>query len=123
MPYVAPQSPAHSTPAESTERRPIVVWDIVLTSVLILLSVGLAWLLGILGIFLAVTQCSADCSGLTIGATVATFAPAAAVLISTIVAIIRMVRRRRAFWVPIIGMAAAVLMTVLGGTIAFLSLG
>ena len=98
--------------------------SVLVTSALLLLSVALAWVLGIMGIFLAVTNCSAaDCSGLTIGSGIATFGPAAVVLISIVISIVRLVQRRRAFWVPIIGMVVAVLMTVLGGAVAFVSIG
>ena len=94
------------------------------TSALLLLSVGLAWVLGVMGICLAVTNCSAaDCTGLTIGSGIATFGPASVVLISIVISIVRMVQRRRAFWVPIIGMVVAVLMTVLGGTVVFMTIG
>jgi uncharacterized membrane protein YhaH (DUF805 family) len=89
-----------------------------------LLSVGLAWVLGIMGIFLAVTNCSdADCTRLTIGSGIATFGPAAVILVSIVISIIRLVRRRRAWWIPIVGMVAAVLMTVLGGVIVFVPIG
>ncbi|TFD63076.1 hypothetical protein [Cryobacterium ruanii] len=98
--------------------------SVLVTSALLLLSVALAWVLGIMGILLAVTNCSAaDCSGLTIGSGIATFGPAAVVLISIVISIVRLVQRRRAFWVPIIGMVVAVLMTVLGGAVAFVSIG
>ncbi|MDJ0378633.1 DUF6264 family protein [Cryobacterium sp. PH31-L1] len=70
------------------------------------------------------TNCSAtDCTWLTIGSGIATFGPASVVLISMVISIVRMVQRRRAFWVPIIGMVVAVLMTVLCGTVAFMTIG
>ncbi|WP_105036477.1 hypothetical protein [Cryobacterium aureum] len=111
-------------PTENPSGPSSTLGSILATSALLLLSIALAWVLGIIGIFLAVTNCSAaDCTGLTIGAGIATFGPASVVLISIVISIVRLVQRRRAFWVPIIGMVLAVLMTVLGGTVAFMTIG
>ncbi len=111
-------------PMENPSAQSSSLGSVLLTSALLLLSVALAVVLGIMGIFLAITDCrAADCSGVVVGSGIATFGPAAVVLISIVFSIVRLVQRRRAFWIPIMGMGAAVLMTVLGAAIVFGTIG
>lgn len=90
-------------------KRPIVVWDLVLTIVLLVLMVGAALLASFLSFFLAFAgdSCGAssvcDTDRIATGMLVAMIGPLFVGLIALIAAVIVLVLRRIAFWIPIVG--------------------
>src|SRR4051794_36479185 len=94
--------------------RVVKAWDVVLTIALILLGSGLVVVLVILGALLGIAgdgcnefACSFTQIGL--GILVAIAAPVVLFLIAIVVSIVFLVKRRRAFWVPLAGIVLAVL--------------
>ena len=86
------------------------VWDLVLAIVLLVVLAGAAALASYLGIFLAFASdsCgtgSCDLEAMSIGIWVAITAPWAVFVIALVVAIVLIVVRRIAFWVPLLGLA------------------
>ena len=85
-------------------------WDIGLTVGLLVLDLAIAVLAGFAGLFLVFASDScgsgSTCNsvGLSLGVAVAVFAPAVVLLIAVTVAVILLVRRRVAFWVPLAGL-------------------
>ncbi len=100
------------------------VWDLVLTVVLGLLLLAAAAVGALLGLLLALVgdSCGASvqCSTgqLTAGVVVAAAGPAVVAVIAIIVLVRRLVRRRLAFWVPLVGLAAAVAVWFGGAALA-----
>jgi hypothetical protein len=97
--------------------RPVRVWDVVLTIVLVVGSAVLAALASLMGMFLVMASdpCGAlTCSSelITLGWLMGMILPWVAFLASTIVAIVLMVKRRLSFWVPLAGAAAIILALV-----------
>jgi uncharacterized BrkB/YihY/UPF0761 family membrane protein len=99
-------------------------WDVVLTIVLGVAGIGLVILLGFLGIFLAfasdscgTSTCNTDQIGT--GMLVAVVAPAALFLVALVIAVVRLVKKRRAFWVILVGYAVAILGWVAGAALVF----
>ena len=86
---------------------PVRVWDVVLTSVLLVLLGVLALIVSFFGFFLAmasdpcgVRDCSTELIGL--GMLTAVGLPWVVLLAAVVVAIVVMVKRRIAFWIPIV---------------------
>ncbi|ROP48574.1 hypothetical protein EDF44_2688 [Rathayibacter sp. PhB185] len=111
------------------QRRPVRVWDLVLTMVLILCALGATLLLSYFGLFFAMASdaCggSNDCDGDLIGWGVLVAAGGVWVpfLAAVAVSIVLLVRRRIAFWVPIAGLALSFGCTVVGGWMATVGSG
>ncbi|MCJ1686884.1 DUF6264 family protein [Rathayibacter sp. VKM Ac-2927] len=111
------------------QRRPVRVWDLVLTMVLILCALGATLLLSYFGLFFAMASdaCggSNDCDGDLIGWGVLVAAGGVWVpfLAAVAVSIVLLVVRRIAFWVPIAGLALSFGCTVLGGWMATVGSG
>ena len=89
--------------------------DVVLSVVFALLAAALAIILGILGITLAFMgdSCGAsavcDYTQLSAGILLAMMLPAVITVVFIVWMIVRLVRRKRAFWVPLVGAVAAVI--------------
>ena len=98
--------------------------DIVLSLVFAVLGAGLAIVLGILGITLAFAGDSCNASAacnfeqLSAGILLAMMLPAVLTVIFIVWMIVRLVRRKRAFWVPIVGAVAAGIGWALGFFVA-----
>ena len=97
--------------------RPVRVWDVVLTIVLVIGSAVLAAAASLMGMFLVMASdpCGArTCSSelITLGWLMGMILPWVAFLASTVVAIVLMVKRRLSFWVPLAGAAAIILSLV-----------
>ncbi|TCL83298.1 hypothetical protein EDF43_104352 [Rathayibacter sp. PhB179] len=111
------------------QRRPVRVWDLVLTMVLILCALGATLLLSYFGLFFAMASdaCggSNDCDTDLIGWGVLVAAGGVWVpfLAAVAVSIVLLVRRRIAFWVPIAGLALSFGCTVIGGWMATVGSG
>jgi len=103
MPY--PSAPA---------RRPVIVWDLVTSVILLVVSVVIAAALTFAAAFLVFA--SDPCGGATacdtgrmgVGFFVALLGPGAVTLVAIVIAIVLLVRRRVSFWVPLTGILLAV---------------
>ncbi|WP_127887570.1 DUF6264 family protein [Rathayibacter festucae] len=120
---------AGAAPTLDRSRRPVRVWDLVLTMVLILCALGATLLLSYLGLFFAMASDSCmggnDCDTGLIGWGVLVAAGGVWVpfLAAIAVSIVLLVVRRIAFWVPIAGLALSFGCTLLGGWMATVGSG
>ncbi len=99
------------------------VWDVVLTILFLVGDAVLAAIMSFFGFFLAmasdpcgVRECSSELIGL--GVLVAVALPWVFLLITVVVSIILLVRRRIAFWVPLVGAALIIGSWFVGAVIA-----
>lgn len=114
--------PPPSTGHQSTAHRPVRVWDIVVTAVLVVLLAIFAFFASFFGAFLAMA--SDGCGGgncdydlMMFGIGLALISPWVILLAAAVVAIVLLVRRRLAFWVPLIGAVLMVAMWMAGAAI------
>ena len=133
----AQAAPAQAAPAQPHDRyasatpakRPIVMWDLVTTIVLLVLMIGAALVASFLSFFLAFAgdSCGAssvcDYDRMATGMMVAMIGPLLVGLLALIAAVIVLVLKRIAFWIPIVGIlliagifAAGVAITISGVT-------
>ncbi|NUU06087.1 hypothetical protein HNO83_06950 [Leifsonia sp. C5G2] len=95
-------------------RRPVEVWDLVTTIVLLVIGGAITIGLTFFAFFLvfASDPCGAstvcDTGRMSAGFFVALLGPGAVAVATTIVAVVLLVRRRIAFWVPLAGIVLAV---------------
>jgi len=95
-------------------KRPVIVWDLVLTIVLLAVMVGAALLASFLSFFLAFAgdSCGAsvacDTDRIAAGMLVAMIGPLAVALLALIAAVVVLVLKRIAFWIPILGIVLVV---------------
>jgi heme/copper-type cytochrome/quinol oxidase subunit 2 len=98
-----------ATPEPTSQHRPVIVWDLILTIVFLVISVVLAVAMmgfGFLSNFTADSCETPSCfSTVATGSTIAIVTPLLIVLIALVVAIVRRAKRRIAFWVPLVGIA------------------
>nr|WP_309976156.1 DUF6264 family protein [Agromyces sp. 3263] len=95
--------------ASAAPKRPVVMWDLVLTIVLLVVMIGAALLASFFAVFLAFagdscgasTVCDYDRMGT--GMLIALVGPLVVGLLTLIAAVIVLVLRRIAFWIPIVG--------------------
>jgi hypothetical protein len=119
----AAADPASATVAPT--RPPRRVWDLVLTILLLVVYLGVTAMGSVLGFFLAFASDSCGASSVCnvdqigAGLTVAVYGVWAPVLVVLIVAIVLLVRRRLAFWVPLVGIALTIAIVVTGGALVF----
>lgn len=117
---IAPSYPAYPAPPV---KPPVRVWDVVLTSVLLVLLGVLALIVSFFGFFLAmasdpcgVRDCSTELIGL--GMLTAVGMPWVVLLAAVVVAIVVMVKRRIAFWIPIVAVPLVIGSWFVGAFIA-----
>jgi hypothetical protein len=90
-------------------KRPVIMWDLVLTIVLLVVMIGAALLASFLSFFLAFAgdSCGAsvtcDTDRIAAGMLVAMIGPLAVALLALIAAVVVLVLKRIAFWIPIVG--------------------
>lgn len=106
-PYAPPPAPWTAGPPPRV-KPPVKVWDVVVTIILLVGDAVLAALASLMGMFLVMASdpCGArDCSTelITIGWLMGMALPWVALVATAIVAIVLMVKRRLAFWVPLVG--------------------
>lgn len=100
-------------------------WDIVLTIILLVLNVGLAALATSLGVMLAFAGDScgviSTCNygQMAVGMMFAMVGPWVGFVTVAVFSIVFIVRRKRAFWLPLVGMALTIALTVLGVVLTF----
>ncbi|WP_343048661.1 DUF6264 family protein [Microbacterium immunditiarum] len=106
-PYGPPASPIAPYQPAPAAKPPARVWDVVLTVVLLVGLGVLALIVSFFGFFLAmasdpcgVRDCSTELIGL--GMLTAVALPWAVLLAAVVLAIVLLVRRRHAFWVPLV---------------------
>ncbi len=113
--------------AGSASPRPHRLWDIALSTVLLVGGAAAAGFGSVLALFLAFASdsCGAGCSitQMEVGMWTAILAPWVAWLAGVVVVILLLVRRRIAFWVPFAGLAAGVLGWLLGAWLVGAALG
>lgn len=108
--YGAPASPSpygYAVPP-APGKRPVRTWDLVITIILLVLAGVLAAITSFFGFFLAMAgdSCGArDCNSdlIAVGLMVAVALPWVMLIIVAVVAIVLLVKRRLAFWVPLVG--------------------
>ncbi|WP_353808973.1 hypothetical protein [Agromyces sp. SYSU T00194] len=124
-------TPGTSAPADAaapdgrTRRvRPVRVWDLVLSIVLVLLLIGVA----ITGVFigslfaLSAPNCvNGSCDLFTVGLNVAIWGPIVVGVVCLVATITLLVLRKRAFWVPLAGIAGVAVVVFVGGAIALIA--
>ena len=118
IPPAYPGGPAYSAEDAPPAKRPAKVVDIVITIVLLVADGVLAALASMMGMFLVMASdpCGnvlCDGSLIAIGWLMGMILPWVAFAITVVVAIILMVKRRMAFWVPLAGAVLIVLSLVL----------
>ncbi len=100
--------------ASAPPKRPVIVWDLVLTIVLLVLLVGVALLASFFSFFLAFASdpCGAsvtcDTDRMALGMLIAMIGPLAVGLVTLIAAIVVLVLKRIAFWIPIVGIVLVI---------------
>jgi len=105
-------------------KRPLVLWDIVLTIVLLIAGAVIAILLGVtaaIALGFATPESCFDCNNTQIffGQILGMFGPPVLYFVFIILTIVQLVRRRRSFWIPIVGVFVAVLVLLAGGAMVF----
>ncbi len=104
-------------------KRPVIVWDLVLTIVLLAVMAGLAFLLLFFSFFLAFAgdSCGAsstcDFDRMGTGMLVAMILPIVVAVIALVGAVVVLVLKRIAFWIPLVGMVLMVGAFALGAGI------
>lgn len=104
-------------------RPPVRTWDVIVTIVLLVLDLVLSLLVSFAGLFLVMASdpcgartCSTDLIG--IGVLVAVALPWLFLVIGVVVGIVLLVRRRIAFWVPLVAAPLIVASWFIGAAIA-----
>ena len=112
--------PAYAAAPAAPTKRPVVMWDLILTIVLLVVMIGLALLASFLSFFLAFASDSCG-SGITCdydrmatGMLLAMVGPLAVALLVLIAGVVMLVLRRRAFWIPIVGIVLVIAVFVGG---------
>ncbi|WP_394771268.1 hypothetical protein [Lacisediminihabitans sp.] len=96
-------------------RRPIIVWDLVLSILLTLLGLGIGALVSLSSIFLvmAADSCGAnrECNlpQLTAGWLIAMIGPSVVMLLTLVLTVVSLVRRRITWWLPLTGIVVELL--------------
>lgn len=95
--------------ASAPPKRPVIVWDLVLTIALLVVMIGAAVLASFLSFFLAFAgdSCGAsvtcDTDRIAAGMLVAMIGPLAVAMLALIAGAVVLVLKRIAFWIPIVG--------------------
>jgi hypothetical protein len=119
-----------TTTDPTAQPRPVIVWDVVLTIILLVVGASVAFGLVIFSAFLAFASdgcgsngspCNAD--QISAGMLIAAASPVLLFVLATIVAIVRMVKRRIAFWVGILSGLLPLIGFGIGAGIVFAAVG
>jgi hypothetical protein len=104
-------------------KRPVIVWDLVVTIVLLVLMAGLAFLLLFFAFFLAFASDSCGASSVCdydrigSGMLVAMLLPIVVAVLALVAAVIMLVLKRIAFWIPLVGVVLMIGAFALGAWI------
>ena len=109
-----PVEPAYAAAEAAPTKRPIIMWDLILTIVLLVVMIGVALLASFLSFFLAFASDSCG-SGITCdydrigtGMLIAMIGPLVVGMLALIAAVIVLVLKRIAFWIPIVGIVLVI---------------
>jgi hypothetical protein len=99
-------------------------WDLALSIALLVVNLLAGITMAVVAVLLVVTYdtCAVNvCNygGFTLGWFTAMLAPPLALTIAMVVTFVRLRRRRRAFWVPLVGIGVAVLLFFAGAQVVF----
>ena len=109
-----PVEPAYATTDAAPTKRPVIMWDLILTIVLLVVLVGVALLASFLSFFLAFAgdSCGSgitcDYDRISTGMLIAWIGPRAVGMLALIAAVIVLVLKRIAFWIPIVGIVLVI---------------
>ena len=126
-PYGPPPAEAYRSPysyaVAPSAKPPIRTWDLIVTIILLVLDGVLAAIMSFFGFFLAMAgdSCGArDCTAdfIAIGLMVAVGLPWLVLIVVAVVSIVLLVRRRLAFWVPLVGAVFIIGSWFIGAAIA-----
>ncbi len=106
--YAQPPAGAYGYVAPQPAKPPLRTWDLIVTIILLVLDGVLAAIMSFFGFFLAMAgdSCGArDCIAdfIAIGLMVAVGLPWVVLILVAVVSIVLLVKRRLAFWVPLVG--------------------
>ena len=109
-----PVEPAYAAAESAPTKRPLIMWDLILTIVLLVVMIGVTLLASFLSFFLAFAGDSCA-SGITCdydrmanGMLIAMIGPLAVGMLALIAAVIMLVLKRIAFWIPIVGIVLVI---------------
>ena len=116
------------TTIPTLSRRPPIVWDIVVSVILLLIGAAVSVVITFASLFLVMQSdsCGAVACNLdqfSIGWIVTMVAPTAILLATAVVAIVRMVKRRLAWWFVLIGIAVLLAVWGVGVWLVFSAVG
>lgn len=109
--------------ASAPPKRPVVMWDLVLTIVLLVLMVGTAIVASFLSFFLAFASdpcgsgITCDYDRMGTGMLIAMIGPLAVGLLALIAGVVVLVLRRIAFWIPLVGIVLVIAVFVAGAAL------
>ncbi|WP_448006555.1 hypothetical protein [Agromyces bauzanensis] len=104
-------------------RRPVIVWDLVLTIVLLVLLIGTALVASFLSFFLAFagdpcgSGITCDYDRMGTGMLIAMIGPLVVGLLALIAGVVVLVLRRLAFWIPLAGIVLVIGVFVAGAAL------
>jgi len=113
-PVEAPVEPAYAATDAAPTKRPLIMWDLILTIVLLVVMIGVALLASFLSFFLAFAgdSCGSgitcDYDRMSTGMLMAMIGPLAVGMLALIAAVIVLVLKRIAFWIPIVGIVLVI---------------
>lgn len=123
--YGGPPRPAYAaawSPVPPPGKPPVKSWDVAVTVILLIGDLGIAAVASFMAVFLVmasdpcgVRACSTEI--ITLGWLLGMGLPWLVLIVVAVISIVRLVRRRLAFWVPLVGAAAIVLSLVLAFSI------
>jgi hypothetical protein len=104
-------------------KRPLIVWDVVVTSILLVLLALLSFFVSVFGAFLAMASdpCGAvecDTGLIGLGVLAAMILPWVVLIATVVGAVILIVVRRLSFWVPLVGTPLVIASWFVGAAIA-----
>jgi hypothetical protein len=115
--------PAYAAADAPPSKRPLVMWDLILTIVLLVVMIGVALLASFLSFFLAFAgdSCGSgitcDYDRISTGMLIAMIGPLAVGMVALIAAVIVLVLKRIAFWIPIVGIVLVIAVFIGGAAL------
>jgi hypothetical protein len=112
-----------STSTIALDKKPIVLWDVILTLALLLGGFIAAIVIGISAISLGFAP-GENCAGcadnqIFFGVVLAMFGPPVIYLLAIVITVIRLIKRQIAFWVPIVGVVGGLGLWAAGAALVF----
>ena len=115
--------PAYAEAPAAPTKRPVVMWDLILTIVLLVVMIGVTLLASFLSFFLAFAgdSCGSgitcDYDRMSTGMLVAMIGPLAVGMLALIATVIVLVLKRIAFWIPLVGIVLVIAVFVGGAAL------